>query len=334
MDKGWRQREEVERIKAKISNRSWKKAADRQSLETRSTSPSMQRDNIDKTNTLPHDTGIQVDSTSPRADSRAGDGQVQMNESDGNEAFRKAIEGCNCLMSPFSFEPSAMPFDELVAGLPDGTLDDAFAVVDGLTFDSFKGYPPLPTTGQEHDVAPSINEARDTTPMNSSVEPARTTPTTIATVPTRDVQHGPLLGLSTSHEIPSAEESSLLAYFVDNISAIQFPFHCSQLSVNMELGWLYYLLFRSSAARRVTVALAGTYQDSIDDLDSFQLQAPHLTISRHVLTELPSVSSAVSLLDHDQKVFQLIETCFCYLQNLLLEVIIFLQPLWELWCGN
>lgn len=295
MDKGWRQREEVERIKAKISKRSWKKAADRQSLETSSTSPSMQRDSIKQTNTWPHDAGIQVDSTSPRADSRAGDCQVQMNESDGNEAFRKAIEDCNSLMSPFSFEPSAMPFDELVAGLPDGTLDDAFAVVGGLTFDSFKEYPPLPTPGQERDIASSIKDARDTTiPVHSSVEPARMTAATIATVSTRDVQHGPLLGPSPRHEGPSAEESSLLAYFVNNISAIQFPFHCSQLSVNIELGWLYYLLFRSSAARRVTVALAGAYHASIEDLDYLQLQAPPSTISRHVLTELPSGSSAVS----------------------------------------
>lgn len=272
MDKGWRQREEVERIKAKISKRSWKKAADQQGFETSSTSPSMQRDSIEQTNTWPHDAGIQVDLTSPGADSRAGDVQVQMNENDGNEAFMKAIEDCNSLMSPFSFESSATPFDELVAGLPGGTLDDAFAVVGGLTFDSFKEYQSLPTSGQEHDVSPGIRDAREkTTPVHSSVEPARMTAATVATVSTRDVQHGPLLGPSTSHGGPSAEESSLLAYFVDNVSAIQFPFHYSQLSVNVELGWLYYLLFRSSAARRVTVALVGAYQASIDGLDSFQL---------------------------------------------------------------
>jgi hypothetical protein len=119
------------------------------------------------------------------------------------------------------------------------------------------------------------------------------------------------------------EDPFLMAYYADNLYDIQFPFNPQgqRRATPRKLGWIHYLLFRSEVVKKTTAVLTRAYQSQKDDYRYAERYSHYLTLSKLAVASLPvKNTTAISLLDSNLKLFQLIESCFCHVQISLLHV--------------
>ncbi|KAM0806638.1 putative C6 transcription factor [Seiridium cardinale] len=230
------------------------------------------------------------------------------------------------IISPFSCDTSMSIGSGHVFGLQSPTFDDIFGEHEAGSLFNFEPdtYPEAsrpsaacPSTQSTQSTFTSTRQSRGQTCPGSLVSPNPGS-SRLQSVGVIDMSRGEN---PTYERRLQTESASLLAYYTDNIYSIQFPFVLKDdhVQVGYKVGWLHYLLFRSLAISRVTAILVEAHQSLQSNHAYREPYSQFLRKARGVLTKLPTCSSVSALQDNDEISFQTTETCFCYLQILLLQ---------------
>ncbi|KIE00900.1 hypothetical protein MAJ_03234, partial [Metarhizium majus ARSEF 297] len=205
-------------------------------------------------------------------------------------------------------------FDGIYPQLEDGSL---FNFDDG----SFSG---SSTSRTSEDALGLADGARDQpltfTPIETVAAPSGTTPVSYGLQDTGDPSAFSLVD-STCQEGDSLDDAFLIAYYTDNLYEIQFPFVVSD-EVQRDkygAGWLLYLLFRSRAARKVTVILAEAHRSIKDGTGSAEERSRFLMLAKRFVAKLSSPTTMTTQLDTCQKPLKIIEVCFPQVQIMILQ---------------